>query len=105
PLPGGGPLFLGAPAEEAERCRPLFSSLLLSLLRRATARARSLGGVLTPRLFSHSTRRPTSPAFRALPDTSRADPARASSSCFAITTSPRSKAATAPRRLGQSGTT
>jgi type IV secretory pathway TraG/TraD family ATPase VirD4 len=44
-------LYLVAPAEEAERCRPLFSALLLSLLRRATARARSLGGVLQPRLL------------------------------------------------------
>ena len=40
-----------APAEEAERCRPLFSALIGQLLRRATARARHLGGVLTPRLL------------------------------------------------------
>ena len=46
-----GTLYLVAPAEEAERCRPLFSSLLLSLLRRATARARLQGGVLRPRLL------------------------------------------------------
>jgi type IV secretion system protein VirD4 len=46
-----GTLYLVAPAEEAERCRPLFSALLLSLLRRATARARALGGVLEPRLL------------------------------------------------------
>ncbi len=44
-------LYLVAPAEEAERCRPLFSALLLSLLRRATLRARALGGVLSPRLL------------------------------------------------------
>jgi type IV secretion system protein VirD4 len=44
-------LYLVAPAEEAERCRPLFSALLLSLLRRATSRARLLGGVLEPRLL------------------------------------------------------
>lgn len=44
-------LYLVAPAEEAERCRPLFSALLLSLLRRATSRARALGGVLEPRLL------------------------------------------------------
>jgi type IV secretion system protein VirD4 len=47
----GGTLYLVAPAEEAERCRPLFSALLLSLLRRATTRARALGGVLNPRLL------------------------------------------------------
>lgn len=44
-------LYLVAPAEEAERCRPLFSVLLGTLLRRATARARELGGVLNPRLL------------------------------------------------------
>jgi type IV secretion system protein VirD4 len=47
----GGTLYLVAPAEEAERCRPLFSALLLSLLRRATTRARAQGGVLVPRLL------------------------------------------------------
>ncbi len=31
-----GTLYLVAPAEDAERCRPLFSALLMSLLRRAT---------------------------------------------------------------------
>jgi len=46
-----GTLYLVAPAEEAERCRPLFSALLLSLLRRATSRARSLDGILAPRLL------------------------------------------------------
>ncbi len=46
-----GTLYLVAPAEEAERCRPLFSALLLSLLRRATAKARAQGGVLIPRLL------------------------------------------------------
>jgi type IV secretion system protein VirD4 len=46
-----GTLYLVAPAEEAERCRPLFSALLLSLLRRATERARVQGGVLAPRLL------------------------------------------------------
>jgi type IV secretion system protein VirD4 len=50
-LAQGGTLYLVAPAEEAERCRPLFSALLLSLLRRATTRARALGGVLSPRLL------------------------------------------------------
>jgi type IV secretion system protein VirD4 len=44
-------LYLVAPAEEAERCRPLFSALLAGLLRRATARARAQGGVLNPRLL------------------------------------------------------
>lgn len=47
----GGTLYLVAPSEEAERCRPLFSALLLSLLRRATTKARAQGGVLTPRLL------------------------------------------------------
>ncbi|HVB77846.1 MAG TPA: type IV secretory system conjugative DNA transfer family protein [Candidatus Nitrosotalea sp.] len=47
----GGTLYLVAPAEEAERCRPLFSALLHTLLRTATARARRLGGVLAPRLL------------------------------------------------------
>lgn len=47
----GGALYLVAPAEEAERCRPLFSAVLLSLLRRATTRARAQGGVLSPRLL------------------------------------------------------
>lgn len=50
-LAQAGTLYLVAPAEEAERCRPLFSALLLSLLRRATTRARALGGVLEPRLL------------------------------------------------------
>src|SRR5487761_1765264 len=47
----GGTLYLVAPAEEAERCRPLFSALIGSLLRKATLRARAQGGVLTPRLL------------------------------------------------------
>ena len=46
-----GTLYLVAPAEDAERCRPLFSALLMSLLRRAAARARKQGGVLSPRLL------------------------------------------------------
>lgn len=46
-----GTLYLVAPAEEAERCRPLFSALLMSLLRKATSRARAQGGVLSPRLL------------------------------------------------------
>jgi type IV secretion system protein VirD4 len=46
-----GTLYLVAPAEDAERCRPLFSALLMLLLRRATARARTLDGVLSPRLL------------------------------------------------------
>jgi type IV secretory pathway TraG/TraD family ATPase VirD4 len=46
-----GTLYLVAPAEEAERCRPLFSALLMSLLRRATTRARAQGGALRPRLL------------------------------------------------------
>jgi type IV secretory pathway TraG/TraD family ATPase VirD4 len=50
-LAEAGTLYLVAPAEEAERCRPLFSALLSSLLRRATLRARSQGGVLSPRLL------------------------------------------------------
>jgi type IV secretion system protein VirD4 len=50
-LAEAGTLYLVAPAEESERCRPLFSALLLSLLRRATTRARALGGVLSPRLL------------------------------------------------------
>jgi len=50
-LTEAGTLYLVAPAEEAERCRPLFSALLLSLLRRATTRARAQGGVLQPRLL------------------------------------------------------
>src|SRR5205814_7956634 len=33
------------------RCRPLFSALLLSLLRLATSKARAQGGVLRPRLL------------------------------------------------------
>jgi type IV secretion system protein VirD4 len=50
-LNDAGTLYLVAPAEEAERCRPLFSCLLLSLLRLATGRARVQGGVLSPRLL------------------------------------------------------
>ncbi len=50
-LGAGGSLYLVAPAEDAERCRPLFSALLQSILRRATARARAQGGVLNPRLL------------------------------------------------------
>jgi type IV secretory pathway TraG/TraD family ATPase VirD4 len=50
-LADAGTLYLVAPAEEAERCRPLFSALLSSLLRRASSRARAKGGVLSPRLL------------------------------------------------------
>jgi type IV secretory pathway TraG/TraD family ATPase VirD4 len=50
-LSEAGTLYLVAPAEDAERCRPLFSALLLALLRRATAKARRQGGVLSPRLL------------------------------------------------------
>src|SRR5205807_2455053 len=50
-LETGATLYLVAPGEEAERCRVLFSALLASLLRRATARARTQSGVLTPRLL------------------------------------------------------
>jgi len=50
-LAHGGTLYLVAPAEEAERCRPLFSALIASLLRKATLRARRQGGVLSPRLL------------------------------------------------------
>jgi type IV secretory pathway TraG/TraD family ATPase VirD4 len=50
-LAEAGTLYLVAPAEDAERCRPLFSALLMSLLRRATAKARTQGGVLSPRLL------------------------------------------------------
>ena len=44
-------LYLVAPAEDAERCRPLFSALVATLLRKATLRARTQGGVLSPRLL------------------------------------------------------
>ncbi|HVH64161.1 MAG TPA: type IV secretory system conjugative DNA transfer family protein [Candidatus Dormibacteraeota bacterium] len=44
-------LYLVAPAEEAERCRALFSALISTLLRKATARARTQNGVLSPRLL------------------------------------------------------
>jgi type IV secretory pathway TraG/TraD family ATPase VirD4 len=50
-LAQAGTLYLVAPAEEAERCRPLFSALIATLLRKATLRARTQGGVLTPRLL------------------------------------------------------
>jgi type IV secretion system protein VirD4 len=50
-LAEGLTVYLVAPAEEADRCRPLFSALIASLLRRATTRARGLGGVLRPRLL------------------------------------------------------
>lgn len=50
-LADAGTLYLVAPAEEAERCRPLFSALLSTLLRRATSRARAQGGLLSPRLL------------------------------------------------------
>jgi type IV secretory pathway TraG/TraD family ATPase VirD4 len=50
-LADAGTLYLVAPAEEAERCRPLFSALLSTLLRRASSRARAQGGVLSPRLL------------------------------------------------------
>jgi type IV secretory pathway TraG/TraD family ATPase VirD4 len=50
-LDGGGTLYLVAPAEDADRCRPVFSALLGSLLRKATARARASDGILTPRLL------------------------------------------------------
>ncbi len=50
-LAQGQTLYLVAPAEEAERCRPLFSALLATLLRKATARARAQSGVLAPRLL------------------------------------------------------
>src|SRR5260370_26115630 len=47
----GGWLYWAATAEEAERCRPLFSALIATLLRKATLRARTQGGVLVPRLL------------------------------------------------------
>jgi type IV secretory pathway TraG/TraD family ATPase VirD4 len=50
-LSSSSTLYLVAPAEDAERCRLLFSALLGALLRRATSRARLLGGTLTPRLL------------------------------------------------------
>jgi type IV secretion system protein VirD4 len=50
-LAEGGTLYLVAPAEDADRCRPLFTALLGSLLRRATARARTQDGLLSPRLL------------------------------------------------------
>lgn len=50
-LTEGGTLYLVAPANEAERCRPLFTALLQSLLAAATRRARRQGGVLNPRLL------------------------------------------------------
>jgi type IV secretion system protein VirD4 len=50
-LAESGTLFLVAPAEEADRCRPLFSALLQTLLRRATSKARAQSGVLRPRLL------------------------------------------------------
>jgi type IV secretion system protein VirD4 len=50
-LAEAGTLYLVAPADEAERCRPLFSALLQTLLRKATAQARRQGGVLSPRLL------------------------------------------------------
>jgi type IV secretion system protein VirD4 len=50
-LAEAGTLYLVAPAEEAERCRPLFSALLQTLLRKATSRARQQGGALSPRLL------------------------------------------------------
>jgi len=43
-LDEAGTLYLVAPAEDAERCRPLFSALVMSLLRRATAGIGSLTG-------------------------------------------------------------
>ena len=50
-LAESGTLYLVAPAEEAERCRPLFSALLASVLRKATTKARTQGGVVSPRLL------------------------------------------------------
>ncbi|HXA42252.1 MAG TPA: type IV secretory system conjugative DNA transfer family protein [Candidatus Solibacter sp.] len=50
-LSSAGTVYLVAPAEEAERCRPLFSALLAGILRRATETAREQGGVLNPRLL------------------------------------------------------
>lgn len=50
-LAESGTVYLVAPAEEAERCRPLFSALVSTLLRKATSHARTQGGVLSPRLL------------------------------------------------------
>jgi type IV secretion system protein VirD4 len=51
-LRDGGTLYLVAPVEEAERCRPLFSALLQAILRAASIRAQSSPrGVLEPRLL------------------------------------------------------
>jgi type IV secretory pathway TraG/TraD family ATPase VirD4 len=50
-LEDGATLYLVAPAEEAIRLRPLFSALIQTVLRKATARARDQGGVLQPRLL------------------------------------------------------
>ena len=50
-LGDGGTLYLVAPSEEAERCRPLFSALISTLLRKATSKARTQDGVMSPRLL------------------------------------------------------
>lgn len=50
-LADGATLYLIAPAEEAERCRPLFSALLQTILRKAIARARRQQDLLNPRLL------------------------------------------------------
>lgn len=48
----GGTLYLVAPLEDAERCRPLFSALLQTIMRSSAARAqRSRTGILDPRLL------------------------------------------------------
>jgi len=100
-----GTLYLVAPAEEAERCRPLFSALLLSLLRRATSKARAQGGVLMPRLLLALDEAANFARILASPATPPAVQARASNSCSVTTTWLRSSPATAKLPRARSGTT
>ena len=104
-LASGGTLYLVAPAEDAERCRPVFTALLGSLLRRATARARAGGGVLSPVSSWRWTRLPTSRAYRGWFPTSRPALARGSRACSASTTWPSFAPAMGRRAPPPSGTT
>jgi type IV secretory pathway TraG/TraD family ATPase VirD4 len=104
-LAQGGTLYLVAPAEEAERCRPLFSALLASLLRRATAKARIQGGVLQPRLLLALDEVANFARIPRLASYVSTGPGQGIRRCSASTTWPRWSRGTAGSRPAPSGTT
>ncbi len=104
-LTEGGTLYLVAPANEAERCRPLLPCCSSRCWRRPPVVPAARAGCSSLVSCSPSTRWPTSPASPVWVATPRPDPARDSISCSASTIWPSSRAPTAQNRRGRSGTT